>query len=414
MMIDDLSNDMLREILCRLPCYRTALGCKTVSKWWCSLISDPLFVTQGFLTKRQVIEKEASFIFLLTSKNWDNKYATVMVAPPCFQRTTLWSPILSLQFLPFHSKPVATFKDLILSFGVNPLTGLGMFYICNPLTKQWMVLPPSQEVHQKEVIWAALAYLDGHGGFRVVVAHSQPYPSYFTDPFRMVNLLIYISETSEWRNIDVKLQVKPSNDGYYVLDTNCKTFKGVVCKGMVYILLGPHFGVLNPFDVTDTFSGTLMAKPLPTPNQDNVYTFLESGGKLVACQNDTCISVGKTYNYFSHPWRNWKFDVRLENDEQVVVEWKLISKFYIFSRVKGYISNDSSKSSVDDYIVKVVGVHPTNETLIYFISDQNQLILFDTKSEALEVLTTTLLPHAIWNSYKLDIPSWPTPIPIGP
>ncbi|XP_016649795.1 PREDICTED: uncharacterized protein LOC103333092 [Prunus mume] len=42
--IDDLSDVILAEILCRLPCNKFVFQCKSVSKHWCTLIADPYFI----------------------------------------------------------------------------------------------------------------------------------------------------------------------------------------------------------------------------------------------------------------------------------------------------------------------------------------------------------------------------------
>ncbi|XP_074302881.1 uncharacterized protein LOC141637215 [Silene latifolia] len=279
--LEDLNNEMLLEIFYRLP-YITALGCKTVSKRWCSLISDPSFITQGLLAHRKINKKEPSLAFLLTLGVWGEPLVTAMDTPPYFQRT------LSLEFLPYNSRPVATFKDLILSFGFNPLTRLDVFYISNPLTKKWMVLPPNK-THLKLgdwPNWAALTYLEGRG-FRVVVAYpySNDFPRKLEGPSVMVNLLVYISETCQWRDIDVRVQSQPTIDGY-----SGGVFSGIVCKQMVCIHIGKYFGAFNPFDVTDNFHGSLTAIDLPLPPGD-VKILLESDGKLIAFEDNCCLAI---------------------------------------------------------------------------------------------------------------------------
>ncbi|KAK9725351.1 hypothetical protein RND81_05G138000 [Saponaria officinalis] len=135
--IDRLTDDLLLDILCKLPCYRTAVRCKTVSKRWRSLISSCLFVSHAFTMHRDIEDnKPQSCALLLNMKTWAGNSVTSMVVLPRYQR------ILSLQFLPYPAKIVATYKDLALCFGVDPWSGLGMYYVCNPITNQWTALPP--------------------------------------------------------------------------------------------------------------------------------------------------------------------------------------------------------------------------------------------------------------------------------
>ncbi|KAL6213235.1 hypothetical protein ACLB2K_012682 [Fragaria x ananassa] len=52
--IDDLSDVLLVEILCRLPCNKLIFQCKLVSKSWYNLISAPYFVRRYLCLQRQM------------------------------------------------------------------------------------------------------------------------------------------------------------------------------------------------------------------------------------------------------------------------------------------------------------------------------------------------------------------------
>ncbi|XP_074302867.1 uncharacterized protein LOC141637132 [Silene latifolia] len=405
--INDLNDEMLLEILCQVDCYSTALRCKTVSKRWCSIVSAPSFVAEGFVKHRDIInEKEQPWTFLSTMTMWDKNIVTAVVTPPCCERI-LRSPILSLQFLPFPSKVIATFRDLNLCLGVNPVTGEGVFYICNLLTKQWLPLPPSPT--HREVNWAALVCQEGRG-FRVVVAQSMLEGRYYLGTACTINLLIYLSDTCQWKNIDIVIESQP-----YGVGSCHRSFVGVVCKGMVLVHRDIVFGAFDPFDVTDTFEGTLTAIALPLPPKEpdmrlrkTPEVLLESCGKLIAIESMCLILRSDLKGNLiagSQAWHIWKLDPRPENE--VVVGWELISMLHGEIQVKG------SLSVVDgDNKFKFVGVHPNKEHLVYLISvSQNQLVLCDTKSNVLEPLMIPVPPHQLVTSYKLEFPRWPVPYP---
>ncbi|KAK9725334.1 hypothetical protein RND81_05G137300 [Saponaria officinalis] len=359
--IDDLNDELLIEILCRLPCYIFALRCKIVSKRWCSLISDPLFVTQGFSIHRKINQDETSWTLLLTKKMQDTTNQATITATTFWLRI-LTSPNFSLQFLPTPSQVVATCRDLFLCSSFNLLT--------------------------------------------VVVVHSIPMLRW--DPletFRSFNLLIYSSDTGEWKNIDVLLPMRPNNEG-------CRRvrFSSIVCKGMVCLRHYSYFGAFNPFDVTPTFHGPLIAIGLPLPKIDG--ELLESCGKLVALDPNLDLKLNSEGNsaLVTLRWPIWKLDLMPGNEQPLT--WKLVSLLFDNVKVEGPILAPRGVGHI--HRLQVFTVHPTKEYLVYFITPpvcgQNQTILCNTRSEILKPLTR-MSPLKILALEKLNTSYWPMPFP---
>ncbi|CAI0476061.1 unnamed protein product [Linum tenue] len=132
-MISKLGNDLLAEILIRLPNPRSACQSKVVCKLWRSLISDPCF-SRRFLSHHQRMNKPAPPQLLLLSDDRESVVLRFLPTPH-----------------PLKREVFDCFKDLLLC-------GLGevgdrhsnaelarSYLICNPFTKQWIALPLAPE-----------------------------------------------------------------------------------------------------------------------------------------------------------------------------------------------------------------------------------------------------------------------------
>lgn len=145
--INNLSDSLLFEILYRLP-WLSVLRCKSVSKRWNSLISNPYFVKSFIHHRRQQFGMhylEPSFTLLL-QYTYDHK--NILPIPSdnsdFFISRGSNGGIDFLNFLPsivervkqqYSFRIEASFNDLLLVYCFPN------YYICNPLTKTWFTLP---------------------------------------------------------------------------------------------------------------------------------------------------------------------------------------------------------------------------------------------------------------------------------
>ncbi|CAI0474709.1 unnamed protein product [Linum tenue] len=118
-----LANDLLIEILIRLPNPRSSCRCKAVCKLWRSLITDPSFSLRFISHHRSRYQPAA--VFLPSHKPHS---------------------ILSFLPMPDEARPdlraFDCFKDLLLCGFADLFGELGRSYlVCNPFTKQWVALP---------------------------------------------------------------------------------------------------------------------------------------------------------------------------------------------------------------------------------------------------------------------------------
>ncbi|GMY25448.1 F-box protein At3g26010-like [Fagus crenata] len=141
--INKLPDAMLFEILSRLPC-RLVLQCKSISKRWCSLISDPSFI-RGFCHRHRnysdpftLLLQYRKHILFVPSENISHCCGggfDFLNFLPCIERARK----------KFSYRIEAAFNDLLLVCRevppMHPVPYFTVYYICNPLTKQWLMLP---------------------------------------------------------------------------------------------------------------------------------------------------------------------------------------------------------------------------------------------------------------------------------
>ena len=201
---------MLFEILSRLPC-RLALQCKSISKRWYSLISDPSFI-RGFCHRHR--NYSDPFTLLL------QYHRNILVVPS--ENSDLYLHCCGggfdfLNFLPciergrenFPYRIKAAFNDLLLVCrNVPPMHSLPCFteyYICNPLTKQWLMLP-SRRTRIVMVGFICEPYSQQElaiANYRYKVVR-WIFPSFESNTSEL-EMEIFSSGTGEWSNFVVSL-----------------------------------------------------------------------------------------------------------------------------------------------------------------------------------------------------------------
>ncbi|XP_074302758.1 uncharacterized protein LOC141634514 [Silene latifolia] len=394
--MEDLDDYMLTQILLRLPNCETVLVCSAVNKRWCSLISDPNFQvhfadhknkTTAFLNDVPQWSLIATIkIVVATMKSWEQPFITEFL---------FGSPKLSLEFLPGNSiKTMATFKDLVLcSSKTTDQSGRRVYYITNPLTKQWVALPP-RPYQWPRIQSTALICQPPYN-------HTQDYK------FRVVEVLdphmdtfdlfVYCSEIGEWK--EIKLRV-PSEE-FRQLDTT------VVCNGIIYFKSGLSLVGLDPFDVDDTCDTTLEARVMPPlPNFGHLQ---ESSGQILVVHT---------------PGRQQGIPCLYKKDGSAIELEMVVSKLdpnqvpLVWETTFQGQCKGTWNSIELPYITKLgyiyatnIWVQPYNDKLIYiYLAHENQLVLCNTGTGG--ITPSKSLPHnkkLIFHS--LEQQWWPTLVP---
>ncbi|CAN0928409.1 F-box protein At5g49610 [Linum grandiflorum] len=151
---DVLSLHLLVEILSRLP-MRIVFQCKTVCKVWLSCIqgNDSGFIGQ-FIQRNDDHDLQQKQIMIPVALN---RSEMVLVEPSC--TVTVTDSELSLDFLPFyrHFVPPPEGRDIVLASNNGLLvcspnnSRYAEYYICNPLTRQWIALPRPPRCNERDI-----------------------------------------------------------------------------------------------------------------------------------------------------------------------------------------------------------------------------------------------------------------------
>ncbi|CAI0450209.1 unnamed protein product [Linum tenue] len=128
-------DDLLAEVLIRVPDPKSAYRCKPVCKRWNSLISDPSF-NRRFVSHSQ-------------SRHERNDPPPPLLLPSDDPESIVSSflPMPEEATPPRSFRVFDSFKDLILcgfldrENNVDDLSFVGSLFVCNPFTKQWIALP---------------------------------------------------------------------------------------------------------------------------------------------------------------------------------------------------------------------------------------------------------------------------------
>ncbi|XP_074301378.1 F-box protein At5g07610-like [Silene latifolia] len=407
--MDGLDDHMLTQILFRLPNCKTVLACSPVNKRWCSLISDPTFSAQFTNHKKKIttlLKGSGS-----GSDHEDDEAHWNLIAT--MQSSQQWVPLitkfmfgfreLSLEFLPCKTcTTTVTFKDLVLcsNYWTYQEHGRLVYYITNPITKQWVALPPcpvykhrwEQERIKRTALICQQPYIDSsqHYKFRVVEVRNTCIDS----SQETLGLVVYCSEIGEWKEINLRVP----KEEFRQLETT------VVCNGIIYFKSGLSLVGLDPFDVNDTCDTTLEARVMP-PLPD-FGCLQESSGQLLIINSPKRCS--KTFVCYSEDRRvielemeMWKLDLN-----QARLAWEMTFRGVCKGTWKGRQLQRNIALEGD-----LIEVHPYNDKLIYmFLPTKDWFVLCDTQTGYITPLKS-VHRYSLSRIHRLEHQWWPTSVP---
>ncbi|KAL6139920.1 hypothetical protein ACLB2K_058221 [Fragaria x ananassa] len=136
--IDDLPDNVLVEILCRLPCYKSVHQCKVVSKRWCALTSSSYFITRLLSIRSDDHQQPPTMRTLINESGYE--FLTKMSSSSAKPLSPLLERMKRFHSLKKEPVVVSSYNDLVLC--CEKKYEKRDFYICNPYTQQWVPLPP--------------------------------------------------------------------------------------------------------------------------------------------------------------------------------------------------------------------------------------------------------------------------------
>ncbi|XP_074297089.1 F-box protein At5g49610-like [Silene latifolia] len=401
--MEDLDDYMLTQILLRLPSCATVLACSLVNKRWCSLISDPNFPVQFTNHKKRTTTylKDLPWTFIATIRSSEQILITEF---------KLGSSKLSLEFLPCNNPTTtATFKDLMLC--TSDQVGSRVYYIANPLTKQWVALPscPLDKRQQKwikrPILICELTYNHTRDyKFRVVLVRHPPCQF----KLHKFDLVVYCSEIGEWKVINLRIPMEAGPlEEYWDKERDVCFNMFIVCNGIIYFKSGLCLVALDPFDVNASSGTTLEARAMPRLPR---FGYLqESSGQLLVVLSGGSREGLPWYMGGKKHGRDmelqmvvWKLD-----PNQAPLEWEM--SFQGLCKGSWY----SKLPPLTHYIIYAsdIGVHPYNDKLIYMhLTSEQRLVLCDTGTRCITPLKS--LPYDYVSRFeRLELQWWPTSVP---
>ncbi|PRQ41726.1 putative F-box domain-containing protein [Rosa chinensis] len=420
--IDDLPDFVLVEILCRLL-YNVKLvfQCKCVSRRWFALISNSYFITR-FLCQHYRQQKSFATTDYVMVPYKDNKIVPLT-------SSSILPSSLSLNFLPCFESPnqdnepivEAIFDDLVLCCATKNYQYY--YYICNPLTKHWVALPPVRQVFELKVPVGFICepYCD-HGreeqnsarssssssimklntGYRCRVVRILP--NSICHPELGFYVQIFSSETGEWREYRLPNRIKKF--GWFIAWR-----PGVACNGKLYWYNDGGFTFeLDSFNIsTSGFpSGAIIDSCRFTKTPRKCFHLGVCQGRLRMYP----FSIMETVSI-------WELKENSGN-----LEWCLI-----FDRIPmlDMVSKDPKITKEKSGKLDVLGFHPSNEDVVY-LKFPEHIIMCNLRKKTLE--KSPVDPHTNiqfdfscnideetfsfgrrTNIHPYVLPWWPTPVP---
>ncbi|CAL1362773.1 unnamed protein product [Linum trigynum] len=379
-----LGDDLLLQILIRVPELRSAFRCKSVCKRWNSLISDPYFSRR----------------FSSHHKSMASCYGEPPLLP-------FNDPESTLSFIPVPHElkdrfvVMDSFKDLLLCGFVDSVRS---YIVCNPFSKQWIALPlvPKRYVEYEKVVARLvcepvyscdLNLADDGGGCPQGLSYSEYrfcvvrlFETWTAGYIRNTKLDVFCSETGKWKT-----------DALVLLDESKRNHDAFSTNGNLYWVTNSwKIVVCNPFRLDITPPTFISVLPI-YQRTDKITTFSTSQGAL----HMVLITFMPTVLRL----------LTLEEDG---------TRYYWRKRYKVALETLMPNYELDRLVVDgVVGLHPEKPeivflqfhkicgtTISYFIFSCNLK-----KGEAEETDFRCDPNSCFWKVFQPRFFGWPTPIP---
>ncbi|KAI4296475.1 hypothetical protein L6164_036431 [Bauhinia variegata] len=441
----DLPEELVMEILCRLRHCKYVFQCKCVSKHWSSLTTSPYFVRR-FITCNKMKKQPWAFLYFKfmmdtlarpsrffnqPKPGWEVDRSSLKLIT---QYSEFKSHELSLKFLPcyqYDQDPITmlkTFNDLILCCAENFDHSECVYYICNPLTKQWVALPPTPPLPPNckclEVEFICEPYYYDEDESSVIL-----YDQFKFKVFRFLNtfseIQVFSSETGQWNMTQVSL----------LADTpNSRVARSFFSKGRLSLIVIDRWSPkkLSVITVDDHLNESLQRVNFPgnkfcrSPFHSTTHVSSRQGSLYVV--QISISSAADQPNYGVPVLRIWN----LEESDNHVAKWKL-------SHQVSFRNIASQNKWISDYYLKewsfitrqdenlmfhtpiVLGFHPYKDKLLYLnLNYDEQIGLYDISKRTLNFASATWrhcnsrygFHNIMWSAVsEFVLPLWPTPVP---
>ncbi|GAB4831297.1 hypothetical protein Ancab_005311 [Ancistrocladus abbreviatus] len=412
--INNLTDSLLNEIFCRLPC-ASAFQCKCVCKRWQSLISHPYF-TRCFIDhhcrtsdhhhplpftlvlrfnyfhdnspddSKGVIHQK---ILAVSENNAFQSNSFFLNFLPCFRSSSYWSQL----------SVVASWKDLLI-VGCSRLQTV--YFICNPLTRQWLELPlVSKYLNDSNTLVGFV--LDGCADAQEEYCSVNVATAQFeyklvcisdtgiglTTRQSSASAWIFSSVIGEWSKSEVPLSL------FNPRSVETGGTNGVAFKRMLHWINGKAILVYDP-DSNNQFRSIVLPTSLRTTN-----------ARLGVSQEHLCVTQLKpeVHGYFVMVWKLQDY-----NNNNNTGTWCLEFK----ACLREMVTVDSFRPCWASSESELLALHPYDGGVAY-LRDGNEVYVCNLQTRTLKMVRNEIVDRHYTirrNSvFPLAHPCWPTPVP---
>ncbi|KAJ4825248.1 hypothetical protein Tsubulata_029960 [Turnera subulata] len=393
--INDLDEELLSEILKRLPSAKQTTACKLVSKNWCSLISTPFFVSRfvDHYHKRHP-DEPTPYAFITTS--FGDDCAKLFVHDHAYKSSESLMKLASYLPSTYHpglkyclSKIITSCNDLLLC---SSQLHSKLYYIFNPQTKKAMPLPPFTTEDPSPLIVGLVCH-NQKQSFRVVRIREVESTSKL-----LIAVETYCREVNKWDEVVLEPRPDQFRFGYsscklgFTYSTSAFSWNGFMhwlSKDNKTVVYNPYKpGLFSMIDNPASGNGCLGA------SQGSLVFFL-----LVDMGDASAAQIWELTDYNTTQWI-------IKHSVPLKQLCKSLKDPLVFD------SEDPSELTKD---LKLLSVDP-NENHIVYLANFGKLYLCDLKRKELEVANSSALDGIGSDRYgngavHLMFPSWPTTIP---
>ncbi|VFR02702.1 unnamed protein product [Cuscuta campestris] len=436
--IEDIDDAVLVEVLCRgIPNFKIAFRCKLVSKRWRYLISSPIFPKRWKEFHRTLRPGEPlpySMVINVRIRRGEDKYMTNYVASqhPMFQ-----FPRFKFDYLPC-SRPrraasvriAASCKDLFLCHAIRDKMELEdrVYYICNPLTRQWISLPPfpTKFKFMEGVVTGLVVSGDGMS-YRVVRIHHD------LESYTAVSFVaeVFSSDTNKWEEVEVP---HPESSPFrFDFENKSYATNNLLCWNGLLLFenwIDHSIVAYNPFEPARC---RLIEQPPRYRLGQYCRSFLSFG---------ECNGSFRVVQHYDHPGGRHGVFMTWELEDYETEEWRFVNELVF----RDFITDDDplllqcemnsdDESDFDDYVsqlyffraqrIRLLTMDPNEEDVIYFYHSAEKLWdrrIFSCNLETKEVRVfdkniierCVEIDYPLRNVFQFVVPEWPTPIPCAP
>ncbi|KAK7394586.1 hypothetical protein VNO78_15118 [Psophocarpus tetragonolobus] len=311
--IESLTDEVLGEILHRLP-YRFLIQCKSISKQFLRVISDPSLLNPGHRCHNQSLpttfETHTQFLLFHFHFNSGSNYDKIMLLSVDSNNKT--HVLRGSDFLPRcwaqdcdRVRVRAAHHDLVLcSTHKDSYTH---YFVCNPFTKQFVALPSIKKSHGKELVRVGFICDQSRSRFRVLHIPIDCFK--YVSKFK-VNM--FSSETAEWAAFNVNIP-----GGEMLMSNSCSRNILVYNGKLVWWMKERGFFVCDPFNGGDSIwhiAPMSSLCPLIEGSQWDIHTGI-CDGRIKTCVFSKSVSDSVIYRLVNLEQGKWsvghyKFEAR--------------------------------------------------------------------------------------------------------